>query len=138
MTDGFRGDCDIGHLCGHADDERKIDEIPVIRITFTGKLESVLLVTPLAVEFMRVVQCEDAVDEKPGRQDRYYSQQQLIELPSGALRAAEFEDDCADGGERRRSCQDEDSDLAFVLGRGVFCNVLRFGSCHQGTDWDAI
>src|SRR5262245_44004376 len=67
-ADQLAGDGDIGHLRRHADDERKVDEIPVVGLAIAreGQASAVGLI----VELVSVVEREDRVNERPGEQDR--------------------------------------------------------------------
>src|SRR5262249_16387902 len=56
----------VGHLRAHADHERKIHEIPVVRLAvLVRKFHAAALAFVLVVIFMRVVQREDGVRERP-------------------------------------------------------------------------
>src|SRR5262245_42460167 len=64
-SDVFRGDRDVGDLRGHADDEREIDEVPVVRLLVARKTESSTAGTSLVVKLVRVVKRKDGVHEGP-------------------------------------------------------------------------
>ena len=65
-ADDLVGDADIGNLRGHADHEREVDEVPVIRLGMrvaARKLQAAGLAA--AVEIVRVVQRKGGVNQSP-------------------------------------------------------------------------
>src|SRR5262245_4789575 len=56
----------VGYLRAHPDHEREIHEIPIVRLALAaGKLHAAALAVILVVVFMRIMQREDRVRERP-------------------------------------------------------------------------
>src|SRR5262249_57422059 len=60
-ADQLAGDGDIGHLRRHADDERKIDEVPVVGLAVAREGQAAPI--GLVIELMGVLEREDRMDD---------------------------------------------------------------------------
>jgi len=77
VAHGPAGYLDVGHLEGHAEHEREIHKVPVIRLLGARKLQAGRGQAPLVVEVMGIVQREHHVHEHPHQHDGADRQQHL-------------------------------------------------------------
>ena len=76
----FRRDRNVGDLRSHADDEGKIDEVPIIRLALAREGEAAAFLTRLDVELVRVMQREDDVCERPRERDGHDREREMRRL----------------------------------------------------------
>src|SRR6516162_3983450 len=96
-ADRFAGDLHVGDLRGHGYDQRVIEKVPIVRVLLAGKQEPAgVLFGGRAIEFARIVQRENPVQERPGQKNRAHTERDLI--PTG--RMAELDEDRSEAGER--------------------------------------
>src|SRR5206468_3598408 len=114
-------DADVGHLRGHPDDEREIDEVPVVGLRLAAR-ESHAAADGFVVELVGVVQREDRVDECPGQQDREGGEHDVGRPAAGP--GAELGEDSAEARQRRHHRQHQDGQLPLVLHRGAVADTV--------------
>ena len=85
----------VGDLRAHADHEGEIKEVPIVRLgpLPVGENHSAALSAVLVVVFVRVVQREYCVRERPGQHDRQRGKDQLDRLAWCRARRAQQRED---------------------------------------------
>src|SRR5882757_3527194 len=122
----------VRHLRAHADHEREIHEIPIVRLGLVaGKLHAATLAVILVVILMRVVQREDRVRECPRQEDRDGGEEEVGGAAHASAGAAEQRED----GDQARECgdrsQNQDSKLAFILQSRPSAHAMDVGLGHR-------